>query len=294
MSFLDKLQALFKTEKKLDVGAQYELLGEVFLGTMSRFHKARERQTNRIVGLKICDSEKMEFFESRFRGLNKPSEGEIAISLKHPRIVNTFEYGLTTKDQFYIVMEFLPGSGLHTLIKHNVLRLEGIRVDLIRQMAEALLYVHDAGYIHRDVCPRNFICSEDASSLKLIDFGLTLPDLPAFRQPGNRTGTPNYMSPEIVRRRSTDRRVDIFAFGVSAYQLLTFEHPWPNTDYTTGKGALSHDTELPVPLLKLRPRLNQVLARAISDCMDPNRDNRPESLEVLLKRIRKVEAEDEV
>lgn len=294
MSLLEKLQALFKTEKKLDVGAQYELLGEGFLGTMSRFHKARERQTNRVVGLKICDSEKIEFFESRFKGLNKPSEGEIALSLKHPRIVKTFEYGLTTKDQFYILMEFLPGSGLHTLIKHRVSRLEGLRVELIRQMAEALQFVHDSGYIHRDVCPRNFICDEEAASVKLIDFGLTLPDQPAFRQPGNRTGTPNYMAPEIVRRRSTDRRVDIFAFGVSAYQLLTFEHPWPNTDYTTGKGALSHDSEAPVPLLSLRPQLNQSLARAITDCMDPVRERRPETLEVFLKRIRKVEGEDEV
>ena len=294
MSFLEKLQALFKTEKKLDVGAQYELLGEGFLGTMSRFHKARDRQTNQILGLKICDSDKIEFFESRFRGLNKPSEGEIALSLKHPRIVNTFGYGLTTKDQFYILMEFVPGSGLQTLIKHQVSRLEGVRVALIRQMAEALQFVHDTGYIHRDVCPRNFICSEDATSLKLIDFGLSLPDLPAFQQPGNRTGTPNYMSPEIVRRRSTDRRVDIFAFGVSAYQLLTFEHPWPNTDYTTGKGALAHDTEPSVPLLTVRPQLNQVLARAISDCMAPIRENRPDSLEIFLKRIRKVESEDEV
>ena len=59
-------------------------------------------------------------------------------------------------------------------------------------------------------------------------------------QPGNRTGTPNYMAPEFVRRRKTDRRVDIFAFGVTAYEMLTFQLPWPGSD-TTGQ-ALAHDT----------------------------------------------------
>jgi eukaryotic-like serine/threonine-protein kinase len=291
MGLWDKLQSLFSNEK-LDVTARFELLGEGFLGTMSKFHKVRERRTNRILGLKICDPEKTEFFESRFRGLDKPSEGEIAAALQHPRIVRTLEYGVTTKEQSYILMEFLPGSGLHTLIRQRSDRLEGRRLELVRQMAEAVHAVHEAGYIHRDVCPRNFICSEEGSEIRLIDFGLTLPDKPAFRQPGNRTGTPMYMAPEIVRRRATDLRVDIFAFGVSAYHLLTFEHPWPNNDYSTGKGALAHDTDPPVPILEVRPQLQPVLAQAVSDCLDPNRDLRPAGLDVFLKRIRKVESEE--
>jgi serine/threonine-protein kinase len=292
VGILDKLQSLLKVDK-VDLSSSYEFLGEGFLGTMSKFHKARDRRTNQIVGLKICDNEKTEFFETRFRGLNKPSEGEIALSLKHPRIVETYGFGMSTKGQLYIIMEFLPGSGLHTLIRLREPALAGKRLELVRQMAAAVEAVHQAGYIHRDVCPRNFICSEDFSSLKLIDFGLTLPDKAPFRQPGNRTGTPMYMAPEIVRRRNTDRRVDIFAFGVSAYQLLTFEHPWPATDYTTGKGALSHDTDLPVPILEVRPDLNQVLAKAVTACIDPSRDRRPASLDAFLRRIRKVEAEVE-
>ena len=81
---------------------------------------------------------------------------------------------------------------------------------LLRQAAEALAAVHRAGYIHRDICPRNFVVDKDCESLKLIDFGLTVPATPPFMQPGNRTGTPNYMAPEVVRRRPTDQRLDIF------------------------------------------------------------------------------------
>ena len=290
MGLMDKLQSLFASEK-VDVNLRFELLSEGLAGTMSKFHKARDRKTDCIVGLKLCDPEKTSLFESRFKELNKPSEGEIAKSLRHPRIVETYEYGTTTKGQTFIVMEYVPGTGLHTLIRQRDERLVGNRVGLIRQMAEALQAVHEAGYIHRDVCPRNFIVSDDFQSLKLIDFGLTLPDLPAFRQPGNRTGTPMYMAPEIVRRRPTDRRVDVFAFGVSAYELLAFELPWPHAE-STGVGALSHDTDAPVPLGELQPRLDPTLVEAIHECLAANREQRTPSLDAFLRRIRRVETEE--
>jgi len=290
MGLLDKLQSLFASDK-VDLNMRFELLSEGLAGTMSKFHKARDRKTDRIVGLKICDSEKTGLFEARFKELKKPSEGEIAASLRHPRIVETYEYGVTVKEQNYIVMEYLQGAGLHALIRQREPRLMGKRVALIRQMAEAVHAVHEAGYIHRDVCPRNFIVSEDFESLKLIDFGLTLPDLPAFRQPGNRTGTPMYMAPEIVRRRPTDRRVDVFAFGVSAYELLTFTLPWPHAD-VSGVGALSHDTDPPVPILELQPQLNPTLAEAVTECLAPNRDQRTPNLDAFLRRIRRIETEE--
>ena len=291
MGFLDKLQSLFAADK-VDINMRFELLSEGFIGTMSKFHRARDRRDDRIVGLKICDAEKTAAFESRFKELKKPSEGEIASSLHNARIVETFEYGVTTKGQNYIVMEYLPGPGLHMMIQHREPRLVGKRVELIRQMAEAVQAVHQAGYIHRDICPRNFICSETLSSLKLIDFGLTVPDKPAFRQPGNRTGTPLYMAPEIVRRRPTDQRVDIFAFGVAAYELLTFQLPWPHAD-STGQGALSHDTDEPVPILELRPKLNRLLATLVTDCKAPRAEMRPQSMDSVLQRLRPIKAEEQ-
>lgn len=291
MGFLDKFQSLFAAEK-VDISMRFELLSEGFIGTMSKFHRARDRRDDRIVGLKICDVEKTNAFESRFKELDKPSEGEIASSLKNARVVETYEYGVTTKGQNYIVMEYLPGPGLHMMIQHRETRLEGKRVELIRQMAEAIRTVHQAGYIHRDVCPRNFICSETLKSLKLIDFGLTVPDKPSFRQPGNRTGTPLYMAPEIVRRRTTDQRVDIFAFGVAAYEMLTFELPWPHAA-ANGQGALSHDTEEPVPILDLRPNLNRLLVSLIADCKAARRELRPKDMDAVLQRLRPIKAEDE-
>jgi eukaryotic-like serine/threonine-protein kinase len=292
MALWNKIQSMLGGGEKTDIAMRFELLSEGFVGTMSRFYKARDRQHDRIVGLKLCDSEKTALFESRFAGLKKPPEGEIAMQLKHPRIVETYEYGVSAKGQAFSVMEYLPGPGLQLLIRQRDQQLAGKRLNLIRQMAEAVHAVHQAGFIHRDICPRNFLCTPELDALKLIDFGLTLPDQPAFRQPGNRTGTPMYMAPEIVRRRATDRRVDIFAFGVTAYELLAFELPWPLAE-ATGKGALSHDTQPPVPLLEVAPWVNRILAAAISDCMAANRDQRPASLDVFLKRIQRLNEERE-
>ena len=156
MSFLDKLKGLLGKEP-LDVLARYELLREAVSGTMSKFYMARDRTTDQIVGLKIADQEKLTAFEARFRGLKKPSEGEIAMKLKHPNVVETFDYGMTKSGLRFLVMEFLEGQGLHALINDEVTILESKRLTLIREMAEAIDYVHREGYIHRDICPRNFI-----------------------------------------------------------------------------------------------------------------------------------------
>ena len=183
------------------------------------FNMARDRETGKIVGLKILDKAKTDALEARFKGLKKPTEGEIASSFKHPRIVETFYHGMTTNDEQFVVMEFLDGPGLNSLLIGRSKLLDGNRLTLARQAAEALEAVHEAGFIHRDICPRNFVCSKDATSLKLIDFGLTLPAEKEFMLPGNRTGTPNYMAPEVVRRkadRSAARHLRVRRFDVRA------------------------------------------------------------------------------
>ncbi len=286
MNLIDKLKGLLGKES-LDVLARYELLREAVSGTMSKFYMARDRQTDKIVGLKIADQDKLDAFEARFKGLKKPTEGEIAIALKHPHVVETFEYGTTKTGLRYVVMEFLEGSGLHALINDRAGILEGQRLKLIREMAEAIDYVHGEGYIHRDICPRNFICAPDASSLKLIDFGLTLPATEPFMQPGNRTGTPAYMSPEVSRRRKTDQRLDIFSFGMTAYQLCAFELPWPVSD-KPALSALSYDTTAPVDLREYCPQLHPQLAAAIMQCLSPDPNKRPQTGGDFLRLVREA------
>ncbi len=287
MGLLSNLKSLLGT--KADISARFELLREAISGTMSSFHMARDKQTGQIVGLKLLDAEKTAAFEARFKGLKKPSEGEISRAIHHPRVVETFEFGITATGQQYIVMEYLEGPGLNSVLVAKDPRLDGRRVKLLRQAAEGLQAVHKAGYIHHDICPRNFVCSADLESLKLIDFGLAVPTTPEFMQPGNRTGTPNYMAPEVVRRRKTDLRLDVFSFGATAFELCTFDLPWPRG--ASGQAALAHDQ--PLDIRQLRPQIHPRLADAINRSLHPNIDERLPSMDRFLQMLAGVEAEDQ-
>jgi serine/threonine-protein kinase len=289
MSLLGNFKTLFKGTTKVNVRSRFELLREAVSGTMSNFYMARDRSTKEVVGLKLLDLEKTAALEARFVGVAKPKEGEIAISLTHPRIVRTIEHGLTTDGEQYIVMEFLDGPGLNSLIVGRSELLKGRRVPLLRQAAEAIGAVHRAGFIHRDICPRNFVVSKDCQSLKLIDFGLSVPATPPFMQPGNRTGTANYMAPEVVRRRPTSQRLDIFSFGVTAFELCSFELPWPRG---AGQAAMAHGSQDPTDLGKFCPRIDPRLQRAIEACLQPEPANRPASMDDFLKMIKGVEHEN--
>ncbi len=289
MGFADKLRSLLGTPK-LNIHQRYDILRAAIHGTMSQFYVVRDKESDEVFGIKVCDGEKRETFEGRFAGLNKPTEGEIGLEMDHPNVVKTLQHGETSDGEYYVLQEFIDGPGVNVVIKSQESGVIGRRGQMIRQMAEALSYVHKAGYIHRDICPRNYICNADFSKVTLIDFGLTVPATKHFMQPGNRSGTPNYMSPEVVRRRKTDQRLDIFSFGVTAYQLLAFELPWPTAD-VTGKAAVSHDTKDPVDIFSVVPKLNRPLGEAIMACIARTPDDRPQTMDDFLKRIRGIDDE---
>src|SRR5262249_39208374 len=181
MKLIDRFLSMLSS--KVDLDSRYELLRETISGTMSSFFKARDRQTGEVVGLKILDADKVKIVETRFKGCNKPSEAEIGLTLKHSNIVRTIAHGTSLDDRQYIVLEYLEGTGLNSLLISRSPTLDGKRLFIIRSMAGALVALHKAGVIYRDVCPRNFIASPKLDRGTLIDFGLTLPAKPEFMQP---------------------------------------------------------------------------------------------------------------
>jgi eukaryotic-like serine/threonine-protein kinase len=288
MGLLHSFKSLLRS--KVNVRERFELLREAISGTMSSFYMARDRQTGQLVGLKVLDRQKTLALEARFQNLNKPVEGDIALLMKHPHIVQTFEHGVTTENEQFLVMEFLDGPGLNSLVVGRSALLDGRRVVLLRQAAEALAAVHKAGFIHRDICPRNFVVSRDMATLKLIDFGLSVPATAPFLAAGNRTGTANYMAPEVVRRKPTSQRLDIFSFGVTAYEICAFALPWPKG---TGQEAMTHGVETAADIRRYRPQIDPRLAEALTACLDANPRNRPASMEEFLESIKGIEREDQ-
>lgn len=217
-----------KPLKRIDVPKRFEGLLRTGQGSMSRVFRTYDREIGRTVALKLLDKVKTKRFEERFPGLNKPTEGEICLAIKHENVVRTYEHGITTDGEPYLIMEWVEGLGLNYLIETKSPQLNGKRIDYLGQLCDALQYMHDTKWLHRDLCPRNVMIDKDGV-LKLIDFGLTIPYTPPFCAPGNRTGTPDYLAPELVMRRPTDHRVDMYALGVTAFEMFSGGLPWERT-----------------------------------------------------------------
>src|SRR5205807_10233475 len=180
---------------------------------------ARDAMSGKIVVLKVLDKEKTKRFESRFAPeLKKPSEGEVAVALKHPNLVKTYEWGTTREGEQFLVMEFVDGLGLSYLVDVQNAVMQKHRLSFMIQLGEAIRYFHEQQWIHRDICPRNVMITDNEATVKLIDFGLVVPNTAPFQAPGNRTGTANYMAPELIKRQRTDQRIDIFAYAVTCFE----------------------------------------------------------------------------
>jgi eukaryotic-like serine/threonine-protein kinase len=254
---------------RIDVRKRFELIGRMGQGSMSKVWRARDRSLGRTVCVKLLDREKTAKFEARFVGLVKPREGAISLVLRHKNLVQTFEHGLTTEGEHYQVMELIEGNGLNFLVETRSEQLNGHRIDVLCQMTEGLEYMHRQGYLHRDICPRNVMVTREGE-VKLIDFGLAIPYQPQFCKPGNRTGTPNYLAPELIRRTTTDHRVDLFALGVTAYEVFTHGLPWEKAESL--QTLLSHMNSAGRDPRDLRPDLDEKTARFLIKAIerDPN------------------------
>jgi eukaryotic-like serine/threonine-protein kinase len=211
--------------KRISLDKRFEMSGRTGQGSMSKVFRAYDKDLGRNVCLKVLDKVKTANFEARFKGLKKPSEGEICLALRHDNIVRTYEHGITGSGEPVLVMEWVEGLGLNYLVETRASQLTGNRINYLNQLCDAVQYMHDNRFLHRDLCTRNVMIDKEGQ-VKLIDFGLTIPWKPEFCSGGNRTGTSDILAPEIIRRRPIDNRVDLFALGVTAFEVFTNFLPW--------------------------------------------------------------------
>jgi serine/threonine protein kinase len=256
---------------------------------MSKVFRAIDEKTGRRVCLKILDPLKTKRFEDRFLGLDKPTEGEISVQLRHLNVIQTHEFGLTSKGEMFLVMELVDGAGMNFLIETQSDILKGNRFDFLKQAAEGLGYIHQTGFIHRDICPRNLMVTHD-NIVKIIDMGLTVPDTEEFRKPGNRTGSANYMAPEIIRRVTTDKRVDLFSLGVTAYELFTNHLPWEGMQSL--QAVMNHINKPPVHPKEYRKDLDEELVKFILKSVDPNPKLRFQTCKDFKEALQKLPKQD--
>jgi serine/threonine protein kinase len=287
---LNFFKTLFKPKKKIvkvDIDSRFQLISRVGQGSMSKVWRAIDRRLEKTVALKILDLEKTKRLESRFLQMKqkKPTEGEVAITLKHPHIVQTFEHGITAKGEQFLVMEFIEGMSLSYLVdvQNDVMKKNRLR--FIVELGDAIEYFHRHNWIHRDICPRNVMIDTKLST-KLIDFGLVVPNIAEYQAPGNRTGTATYMAPELIKRHKTDQRIDIFAFAVTCFEMYTRELPWPGGE--TLEAVVQHINLQPKDLQKLVPDIDPRVAKTIMRGLEVRPSDRWLTMGQMLQPLREA------
>jgi len=281
---LAKLKGLFGPAGRVNLDRRFSIACETPQGSMSRVFRATDKETGRTVCLKIQLPDKQAAAEARAQRLARPPEGEIAMKVIHPNVVRTLEHGVSTEGARYIVMEFIDGVSLKFVREATKVGVRA-KVALLAQAADALAAVHAAGFIHRDINPNNFLVDRE-NNVKLIDFGLAVPNIPVFQRPGNRTGMLQYMAPELIRREATDERIDIFGFGVMAFELLTDKLPYG------GGNSLAQMTQKinvdPIDPAVANPRLSEDLCIILRKTLARSRYDRWPKMSTLADALREV------
>jgi formylglycine-generating enzyme required for sulfatase activity/tRNA A-37 threonylcarbamoyl transferase component Bud32 len=194
---------------------KYELQ-ELLGGGMSRVYRARDTVIGRTVVVKILTEQAARDPEAKARFLR---EAQVAGNLAHDNVISVYDFG-EDQGKPYMVMEFLRGDDLRSLIKSGRVGDLHFRVRIALQIARALEYIHSHKIIHRDIKPENIQLTA-TGVVKLMDFGIAKAEDTQLTRPGFTLGTPFYMAPEQVRGLAITNRVDIYAFGVLFFELLT-------------------------------------------------------------------------
>ena len=194
---------------------KYELV-ELLGGGMSRVYRARDTVIGRSVVVKILTEAAAQDPEAKARFLR---EAQVAGNLTHDNVISVYDFG-EDQGRPYMVMEFLRGEDLRSLIKSSRIGDLNFRLRLALQLARALEYIHSNKIIHRDIKPEN-IQVTGSGVVKLMDFGIAKAENSQLTRPGFTLGTPFYMAPEQVRGQEITNRADIYAFGVLLFELLS-------------------------------------------------------------------------
>ncbi len=267
-----------------------EKLGEGGFGVV---WKAVELTLDRAVALKTMDAVLAQDAKFRERFF---AEAKVQAKLVHPNIVTIHRF-LEHEGRYFIVMEFLEGMALREggrartlaeLIRRGPMPEDRI-VEVFMPVLEAVACAHKHGVLHRDIKPLNILFTESGLA-KVADFGIAkiVGGETSVSVSGTRVGTSGYMSPEQVLNRPLDRRSDIYALGVTLYEMATGELPFKATSTTSVEEQ--HLFQPPPPVRDVNPSVSDGLATIITRALAKKPEDRFQSCEEFAAALRHRQA----
>jgi eukaryotic-like serine/threonine-protein kinase len=242
---------------------KYEISGILGKGAMGTVYDARDPVIDRRVAIKTLTLPDASDTEAQDELARFKREAQAAGRLTHPNIVGVFDYGETPK-LAYIVMEFVDGPSLKSLLDKNERFPTAETVRIMEALLAGLQFSHERGVVHRDIKPANVMLTSQGQ-VKIADFGIARIESSSMTQAGTIMGTPAYMSPEQFMGQTVDARTDIYSAGVVLYQMLTGERPFEGSMTAIMHKVLNVAPPRPSELSVTTPEtLDAVVARAMA------------------------------
>lgn len=282
---LKRLQPEIEQQRKGQQIPGYQILAKLGAGAMATVFKARQLSLDREVAIKVLPQKftSNEDFVRRFY-----DEGRAAGKLNHPNIVGALDVG-EANGFHYFVMEYVEGDTVFEYLQEHGRYSEADALRVAIDIARALEHAHKAGFIHRDVKPKNVMITKSGTA-KLADMGLAraVSDREAAEQEqGKAYGTPYYISPEQIRgEMDVDFRADIYGFGAMLYHMVTGQVPFdaPNPSSVMAKHLKNKLT----PPDHIVAELSTGLCEIVEVCMQKNSAKRYDNTTELLEDLQAV------
>ena len=258
-------------QKGQKINERYEIIRSIGEGGMANVYLAFDTILNRNVAVKILrgDLANDDKFVRRFQ-----REAISASSLNHPNIVEVYDVG-EDSGKYFIVMEYLEGETLKSLIKRRgALTLSEV-IDIMLQLTSGLACAHDSYIIHRDIKPQNVVILEDGT-VKITDFGIAMAlNNNELTQTNSVMGSVHYLPPEQANGNGATVQSDIYSAGILMYELLTGKIPFKGENAV--EIAIKHMKEAIPSVCELNPEIPQSVENVILKACAKNPKNRYKS-----------------
>ena len=256
---------------------KYEIVDIIGQGSMGVVYKCIDTVLNRYVALKTLNLQMASNTEIRERFYR---EAKILANLTHTNIVQVYE--LKEYENFcYIVMEYLEGESLKSIISNKKPLSPLSKLEIVRQIATGIAYAHSKGVIHRDLKPANIFIRDDGV-VKILDFGVAKLKTSDMTAKGVILGTISYMAPEQLRGADVDERSDIFSIGAIMYEMFSYQKPFNATSVTEVMSKIVN--KMPDYIPRATKDINDIIFK----CLAKNPNERYQKAEKLIEAIEQV------